>query len=68
MAAVPADHNVKDPLPKLEVFPSAKLLPPEIPAPDKPTWSVLALVSSVHPSVTEAAAEPGVAQLTVEST
>jgi hypothetical protein len=68
MLALPADHNVISPLPKLDVLPSGKLFPPETPVPLSGDWKVFAPVSSVHPIVSEVAALPAVVHATVEST
>ena len=67
IAAFPADQTEILPLPKFEVPPNDKLLPPEIPTPESGTRMVLALVSSFHPIVTAAAAFPGDEHAVVES-
>jgi hypothetical protein len=68
MLALPADHKLRLPLPKFDVLPRVRLLPPESPVPLKGTCNVFAFVSSVQPIVNEAAALPAVVQETVEST
>jgi hypothetical protein len=67
MLAPPADHSDTVPLAKFVVFPKLSEFPPETPAPLNGTCIVFALVSSVHPIVSEAAALPAVVQVTVES-
>ena len=67
MAFVPADHNETFPPPKLEVLPRSRLFPLETPTPESGTLIVLALVSSVQFTISEAALFSGDAHAVVES-